>query len=50
VEWDKFDLSERDILNLAAKNVTLTNKTEEQVMNNIVRDPILIGVARSVFE
>ena len=49
VEWDKYDLSEQDVLNLAVKNVTLTNKTEEEVMNNIVRDPILIGVARSAY-
>ena len=46
VEWEKLDLSPEDIHNLATKNLTLNNKTEHDVLNNIVRDPILIGVTR----
>ena len=44
IEKKDLDINSQDIINLAEnKN---TNLTEAEVMANIIRDPILIGVTR----
>ena len=46
-EIEDFSLTEEEILHLVQNNKTKNSgKTEAEIMNNIVRDPILIGVTR----
>ena len=47
VEKEDFSLTEEEILNLVRTNKTKNSgKTEAEILNNLVRDPILIGVTR----
>ena len=47
IEKEDFSLTEEEILHLVQNNKTKNSgKTEAEIMNNIVRDPILIGVTR----
>ena len=50
IEKEDFSLTEEEILHLVQNNKTKNSgKTEAEIMNNIVRDPILIGVTRYFF-
>ena len=47
VEKEDYSLTEEDILHLIQTNKTKNSgKTEAEIMNNLVKDPILIGVTR----
>ena len=47
VEKEDYSLTEEEILNLVRTNKTkISGKTEAEILNNLVRDPILIGVTR----
>ena len=47
IEKEDFALSEQDILYLSKHNKTeKSGKTEAEIMNNFMRDPILIGVTQ----
>ncbi len=46
VEWEDFGINEEELLHLSTHNRTKSDKTEAEIMANIMRDPILIGVTR----
>lgn len=46
VENQDLDLTEQDLIHLSENDRTKSNLSEAEIMANIVKDPILIGVTR----
>ncbi len=49
VERENFGINEEELLHLSIHNKTRSNRTEAEIMENIMRDPILIGVTQRSF-